>query len=237
MEIIELIDLVSPSKSEKETEGEPSQPPRANATRRREMHNPSISSLDVTVSADSELDSSMEIVQENCKRIKLDSEEASLISLLSNKQFLLSNPASPSSQSGFIVQGQEPSSSDYYEEKESVLDTRDLLERNKENSEPAEFFITPPGPLRRVKLRENNSLNDLTYPRRAGHAQTREITTNRFSPQTWIDNSPFCATQSRHVRPMTVALSQSAPGLACSCRQIQFRRGHGCLMKAKYCWN
>ena len=237
MEVIELIDLVSPSKSEKETKDESSQPLKVNTTRRRELYNPSISSLDVTVSGGSELDSSMEIVQENCKRMKLDCEETSLISLLSNKDFLPSNPASPSSQSGFIVQGQEPSSSDYYEEDESVLDTQDLLEKNKENSEPAELFITPPGPLRRVVLKENNSLNDLTYPRRIDPEQSKEIITNRFAPQVWKSSSPSCATQSRYVRPMTVALSQSAPGLACSCRRIQFGRGHGCLMKAKYCWN
>ena len=201
------------------------------------MYNLSISSLDVTVSGDSELDSSMEVVQENCKRMKLDSEEASLISLLTNKEFLPSNPASSSSQSGFIIRGQEPTSSDYYEEEEIVLDTRDLLEKNRDDLEPVEFFITPPGPLRRVTLRENNSLNELTYPRRVDPSQTREITTNRFSPQTWKDSSPFCATQSRHVRPMTVALSQSAPELACSCRRIQFGRRHGCLTNTKYCWN
>ena len=183
MEVIELIDLVSPSKSEKETKDESSQPLKENTTRRRELYNPSISSLDVTVSGGSELDSSMEIVQENCKRMKLEGEETSLISLLSNKDFLPSNPASPSSQSGFIVQGQEPSSSDYYEEDESVLDTQDLLEKNKENSEPAELFITPPGPLRRVVLKENNSLNNLTYPRRIDPEQSKEIITNRFAPQ------------------------------------------------------
>ena len=67
MKVIELFDLVSPCKPAEETKGEPSQPSRPNATRRRETYNPSISSLDVTVSGDSELDSSMEIVQENCK--------------------------------------------------------------------------------------------------------------------------------------------------------------------------
>ena len=71
--------------------------------------------------------------------MKIDSKENSLISLLSSKEFLPSNPASPSSQSGFKVQGQEPTSSDYYEEEESVLDTQDILERSKENSEPAEL--------------------------------------------------------------------------------------------------
>ena len=125
MEIIELIALVSPCKTEKETEYEPSEPPKLNGTRRRDICNPSISSLDVTVSGNSELESSMEIVQDNCKRMKLNSKEDSFYSLLSNKKFPPSNPASPSIQSGFIVQGQEPTSSDYHEEEENVLNTRD----------------------------------------------------------------------------------------------------------------
>ena len=127
----------------------------------------------------------MEIVQENCKRMKSDSKENSLISLLTNKEFLPSNPASPSSQSVFIVQGKEPTSSDYYEEEEGVLDTQGLLERNKEISQPAELFVTPPEPLRRIVLTENNSLNDLTYPRQAESLRTQEIRKDRFYPQTW----------------------------------------------------
>ena len=122
----------------------------------------------------------MEKVQENCKRMKIDSKENSIISLSSNKEFLPSNPASPSSQSGFIVQGQEPTSSDYYEAEDSVLDTQGLLERNQENSKSTEFFVTPPGPLRRIVLKANNSLNDLTHPRQADSLRTQEITKDRF---------------------------------------------------------
>ena len=62
MEFIELIDFVSSCKTGKETEGEPSQLSKTNGTRRREICNSSISSLDVRVSGDPELDSSMEIV-------------------------------------------------------------------------------------------------------------------------------------------------------------------------------
>ena len=236
MEIVEVIDLVSPCKSEEKPD-KFAQSARTNGTRKREENNPSVSSLDVATSGGSELDSSMEMVRENCKRMRIDSKENSLISLLSNKEFIPSNPASPSSQSRFIVQGQEPTSSDYYEEEESVLDTQDLLESKHENSEPTEFFTTPTGPLRRIVLRENNSLNDLTYPRQDEFLRAQEVTKDKFPSQAWTSNSSFCSTQTRYIRPMTVALSQSAPGLACSCRRIQFGRGHGCLMKAKYCWN
>ena len=52
MEVIELIDLVSPCKTEKETESEPAQLPKPNETRKRELFISSISSLDVAVSGD-----------------------------------------------------------------------------------------------------------------------------------------------------------------------------------------
>ena len=35
----------------------------------------------------------------------------------------------------------------------------------------------------------------------------------------------------RAFRPMTVALSQSAPGLDCGCRRVGYGRGHGCTAK------
>ena len=55
MELIELIDLVLPCKPGRETKDEPSQPSRPNGTRRRETCNPSVSSLDVSVSGDSDI--------------------------------------------------------------------------------------------------------------------------------------------------------------------------------------
>ena len=43
--------------------------------------------------------------------------------------------------------------------------------------------------------------------------------------------------QSPNLINCQMSMSQTAPGLACSCRRVQFGRGPGCLMSAKYCWN
>ena len=56
MKIIELMDLVSPCKTGKETEGDSSQIPKPNGIKRREISNSSIFSLDIAVRKDSELD-------------------------------------------------------------------------------------------------------------------------------------------------------------------------------------
>ena len=48
----------------------------------------------------------------------------------------------------------------------------------------------------------------------------------------YIPHNPFQFRQpGRVVRPMRVALSQSAPGLESGCKRLGYGRGHGCTAK------
>ena len=235
MEVVELSNLISPCKSDSNSQAANTPVPKTKGTRRKQTLNLSSTSLKVKISDDDGLDSSIEVIQENYKRMKLESYKNSFISLLSEEAYPPppSKPESPSSQSGSVVEGQGTNSSDYYEE-ESVIDTGLAAKEdsNKENHSP--YFITPPGPLKQLEIRVNSSLNDLISPQvsLSPRRSQREVI-----QQVYRQLSPARQPFTRQFRPMTVALSQSAPGVACSCRRIQFGRGHGCLMSSKYCWN
>ena len=117
--------------------------------------------------------------------MKLDSKENIFISSLSNEDFSPSDLASPSRHSGLLVQGQGPTSSDFYEEEESVIDTGNLDKENQENPNSSQIFITHLGPLRRIVLRENNSLKDLIYSRQTDSSPIGSVSKRGTSPQTW----------------------------------------------------
>ena len=53
------------------------------------------------------------------------------------------------------------------------------------------------------------------------------------SGKAYNQNNPLFSfdNPTRYLRPMRVALSQSAPGLDCGCQEAQFGRDHGCIMK------
>ena len=218
MEVVELINLISPCKTVSDSQTVNTPVPKTKGTRRKQTINLSSTSLEVKLRDDDELDLSIEMIQENYKRMKLESDKNSFISLLSEEGYPPSNPESPSSQSGFMVEGQGTNSSDYYEE-ESVIDTGLAAEEdsNKENHSP--YFITPPGPLKQLEVRVNSSLNDLISPQVSISSQrSQREAVNQPNKQSSPARQPFA----RQFRPMTVALSQSALGLACSCRRVHF---------------
>ena len=231
MEVVELIKLISPCKSDSNSQAASTPVPKTKGTRRKQTLNLPSASLEEKISDDDELESSIEMIQEKYKRMRLESDKNSFISLLSEKGYPQSNPESPSSQSGFMEEGQGTNSSDY--EEGSVMDTG-LAARensNKENHSP--YFISPPGPLKQLEVRVKSSLNDLISPQVSMSPQRSQ---REAVYQAYKQSSPACQPFARQFRPMTVALSHSAPGLACYCRKTQFGRRHGCLMSAKYCW-
>ena len=151
MEVVELNNLISPCKSDSNSQAANTPVPKTKGTRRKQTLNLSSTSLEVKISDDDGLDSSIEMIQENYKRMNLESDKNSFISLLSEEAYPPSNPESPSSQSGFVVEGQGTNSSDYFEE-ESLINTGLAAEEdsNKENRSP--YFITLPGPLKQLEI-------------------------------------------------------------------------------------
>ena len=110
---------------------------------------------------------------------------------------------------------------------ESVTSSKvaEYLEKIQQD-DASSYFITPPGPLRRINPRTTSPLNDLEEPKLALDEAKENYTRENHLRQAFDFYQPGKA-----VRPMTVALSQSAPGLDCGCRRVGFGRGHGCTAR------
>ena len=93
------------------------------------------------------------------------------------------------------------------------------------------YVETPPGPLRRWEEPNRESLNDLDEER--GPATMPLFRDKAADPNVYELQYPFYQPRfpEKLVRPMTVALSQSAPGLGCGCLRVGFGRGHGCTTR------
>ena len=91
------------------------------------------------------------------------------------------------------------------------------------------YFVSPPGPLKRKNTISASPLNDLEERREVSVLPKKPEVKNsygRYPSQPFQVRFPGYA-----ARPMTVALSQSAPGLDCGCRRVGYGRGHGCTAK------
>ena len=198
------------------------------------------SSAEATADDEEYLDLSLDSLETDGKRMKLSDSYTSFESVESgeyphstdSEEALADSPENPDEQekgednsslnSGvFVVEGH------YAHSSKSVTSTTvaDFLEQvARENA--SSFLVTPPGPLRRVNLRPISPLNDLEE---RGIAATSSKGNNNYEP---FQCQPFQFRQpGRAFRPMTVALSQSAPGLDCGCRRVGYGRGHGCTAK------
>ena len=91
------------------------------------------------------------------------------------------------------------------------------------------YFVTPQGPLRRVNLQPASPVNNLEAIRTVKKTSTKSRAENNCD---YIPHHPFQFRQpGRAARLMTVALSQSAPGLESICKRVGYGRGHGCTAK------
>ena len=240
LDIYELIDISSSSEEEGEIERASTPLPRDSQVNPRIIIEIPHSSAEATADDEEYLDLSLDSLETDCKRMKLSDSYTSFESVESgeyphstdSEEALADSPESPDEQekgednsslnSGvFVVEGQ------YTHSSKSVTSTNvaDYLEhvtREDANS----FFVTPPGPLRRVNLRPVSPLNDLEEWGTAATSSKRNNNYEQFQPQPFQFHQP-----GRAFRPMTVALSQSAPGLDCGCRRVGYGRGHGCKAK------
>ena len=93
------------------------------------------------------------------------------------------------------------------------------------------YFVTPPGPLRswREPTREPlNNLEDGRGPAVMPLSRNNAVDSNVYELQYPFHQPRFPV---KVIRPTTVALSQSAPGLGGGCLRIGFGRGHWCTAR------
>ena len=240
LDIYELIDISSSSEEEGEIERASTPLPRDSQVNPRIIIEIPHSSAEATADDEEYLDLSLDSLETDCKRMKLSDPYTSFESVESgeyphstdSEEAPADSPESPDEQekgednsslnSGvFVVEGH------YTHSSETVTSTNvaDYLE-HVTREDASSFFVTPPGPLRRVNLWPISPLNDLEEKRTAATSSKRNNNYEQFQHQRFQFGQP-----GRAFRPMTVALSQSAPGLVCGCRRVGYGRGHGCTAK------
>ena len=87
------------------------------------------------------------------------------------------------------------------------------------------------GGLCKWGLHWKNGMKDLNEPvKQVSLSTAREKVTDSIGHELLCPPPPRF-NNTKVFYPMTVALSQSAPGLECACQKVPFVRGHGCIMK------
>ena len=187
----------------------------------------SLSSTGALADEEKYFDISADSSDPNCKRMKLVSSLESLnpedrhnSSVESPHSAMIESPENPDvlgnsnerdagDNSGvFIVESHRPSSA------ESIPSAviADFLDQVSEE-DASSYFVTPPGPLKKVNVQPISPLNDME--KRAYRDTITPMLV--FQPRTLS-----CANF-----PTRASLSQAAPGLACSCRRMRIGREHG----------
>ena len=202
------------------------------------------SSVEANADHEEDLNSSLDSLDTDCKRLKMGNSFATVESgeypdSSENNEAgeIIESPESPDEQPGeydsndmtksevFVVEGHKRTST------QSVTSEviADYLEQVV--NEPADsYFVTPPGPLKKINTRPMSPLNDLEVRRAVRASPAKPEMKNSYGR---FPSQSFQARLSGGyaARPMTVTLSQSAPGLECGCRRICYGRGHGCTAK------
>ena len=242
LEIYELIDISSASEDETEALERSSTPlPSGSLPNIGVILNVSNSSARAVADEEEYFDVSADSLEADCKRMRLSSSFESLesgelnnASPKSEYSSMKESPDSPDEQEEddnksnpevFVVEGHRAPSP------QSITSCiiNEYLEEIHREEDNISLFETPPGPLKRVIPRPISPLNDLEK-----QAAIRSAAVKRTPGDDKENNQyqPFQFRQpGRVIRPMTVALSQSAPGMDCGCRRIGFGRGHGCTAK------
>ena len=201
------------------------------------------SSVEANADHEEDLNSSLDSIDTNCKRLKLSNSFESVESgeypdSSENNEAgeIIESPESPDEQPEeydpndmtnsevFVVEGNKRTST------QSV--TSEVIAEYLEqvgNEDADSYLVTPPGPLKKINTKTVSPLNDLEEKSAVRASPTKSGMKNsygRFSSHSFQARLPGYA-----ARPMTVALSQSAPGLECGSRRVGYGRGHGCTAK------
>ena len=180
------------------------------------LHSPA----EATVDDKEYFDLSLESLESNCKRLRLDLSYESVVEAnLPNSEIALEvpqnvgpadSPESPDESLNsdlFIVE--------QAAHEGSTASTRILeyLEQVRQD-DSGSYFSTPPGTPRKINLQPTSPLNDLAEPRKT---HTTAVHNSGSLSKTLMMRQP-----GRGAFPRGVALSQPAPGLACGCQRLRY---------------
>ena len=236
MDIYELIDISSSSEEEGEITRSSTPLPKDNGKYPRIVEEILNSSAEATADAEEFLDLSLNSLETECKRMKLSESYSSCETVKSgqypqseSEEEIADSPESPDpslNSDVFVVE--KPC-----EEETSSMTSSKVVEfiRQATEDDACSYFESPRGPLRVWGEQKKETLNDLDEER--GPAVMPPSRDQSVDPNVYELQYPFYQPRfpGRTIRPMTVALSQSAPGLGCDCLRVGFGRGHGCTAR------
>ena len=244
LDIYETIDISSSSEEEGEITRSSTPLPRENQKYPRIVIEILNSSAEATADEEEFLDLSLNSLETECKRMKLSESYTSFKTVESGQypqsesaeEIIADSPESPDPSLNpgvFVVE--KP-----HEEETSSMTSSKVAEfiRQATEDDVSSYFESPRGPLRVWGEQKKESLNDLDEER--GPAVMPSSRDQAVDPNVYELQYPFYQPkfQGRTIRPKTVTLSQSAPGLGCGCLRVGFGRGHGCTaMFAKTYFN
>ena len=234
LDIYELIDISSSSEEEGEITRSSTPLPRDSEKYPKIVIETLNSSAEAEADEEEFLDLSLNSLETECKRMKLSESYTSFETVESGQ-----NPQSESEEKVMADSPESPDSSlnsdvfvveKPYEEETSSMTISKVAEfiRQATEDDASSYFESPRGPLRVWGEQKKESLSDLDEER--GPAVMPLSRDQAVDPNVYELQYPFYQPrfQGRTIRPMTVALSQSAPGLGCGCLEVGFGRGHGC---------
>ena len=233
LDIYELIDISSSGEEEGEITRSSTPLPRDSEKNPKIVIEILNSSAEAEADEEEFLDLSLNSLETECKRMKLSESYTSFETVESGQyaqseseeEIIADSPESPDpslNSDVFVVE--KP-----HEEETSSMTSSKVAEyiRQATKDDANSYFESPRGPLRVWGEQKKESLNDLDEER--GPAVMPPSRDQAVDPNVYELQYPFYQPrfQGRTIRPMTVALSQSAPGLGCGCLRVGVGRGHG----------
>ena len=237
LDIYELMDISSSSEEEGEITRSSTPLPRDSEKYPRIVVEILNSSAEAEADEEEFLNLSLNSLETECKRMKLGESYTSFETVESGQY--------PQSESEEEIIADSPESADPslnsdvfvvekpHEEETSSMISSKVAEfiRQAEEDDASSYYESPRGPLRVSGEQKKESLNDLDDekgPAVMPPSRDQAVDPNVYELQYPLYQPRF---QGRTIRPMTVALSQSAPGLGCGCLRVGFGRGHGCTAR------
>ena len=186
------------------------------------------SSADATADEEEFLDLSLNSLKTECKRMKLSESYTSFETVESrqyphwesSEKIIAHSPESPDESMSSDIFVVEASANDEKSITSSKVAEYLEIVRQEDSSS---YFNTPPGTPRKISFRTTSPLNDLEERRSTNVTAELGMRLPTLLP---MPRHP-----GKNVLPRSVALSQPAPGLGCTCRRIAIGRGHGCNLR------
>ena len=226
--VYELVDISSSEDESDFVERSSTPLPREALPNYRVILEKSLSSAEAVADEEEYFDVSADSHEASYKRIKLNSSPSSIDSNFHPQQEgndeaqtseeIPDSPESPDeSMSSDVFVVEEAISNEGSISSSKVAEYLEKVHQEDSSS----YFITPLGTSRKINFGPASPLSDLEVKR---SFDDQEDTETSPPPLMFLPRQPG-------VFPRGVALSQSAPGLGCPCRQVGIGRGHGCSLR------